>query len=652
MMVNEHKLTGVLSEIIDRWGIPGLGVGIVDDGEIVYARCFGVQSLDTGVPVSPDSFFCVASITKCFVATAIMQLVEQGNLCLDAPIVQYLPDFRMEDERHTQITLRQMLSHTSGMPDMDENEYDELVAHPEYDEGAPERYLRSLASRGMIAAPGERFAYSNITYNVLGYLIAKRTGLPFEETMHKQVLRPAGMPESTLYFPDVPRDRLAVPHLRVPRMIVNPIYPYHRADAPASFLHSTVREMCQWAITCLSGGTHNGKHILSPSGFDEMWKPVAEWGFPPFYEHIGLGWTLGHFDGVKTVSHGGMGFGWTDFLTLMPEKNRGMVILCNEESSARSRTIRAVIHAMLEKEPIVSTVSWMVPITHALDSGGVPAAYACYDKIKDNEAYFFEADELVDLTYQIQSVKQFNLAIEVLKLNLHVFPQHIPSYLPLAKLYRQTEQLGQAETILRQALAVQPDQADVLKMLFDLFTLVESNRLYLRRPEEGDCCTLERIFCDPSIMRYLGAPWTSKQVAEVCAEWNADWGVEQRWSGVLVKKDSRAVIGTAGLTKDTIAGEPGFELSWFVLPEYQNQGFATEIAAELLHLAFDKSGAERVVAETHPENPASNRLLEKLGFTRLGLRHNTYDDLPGFDTQVLWEVRAEQVTYVKNAAKR
>jgi RimJ/RimL family protein N-acetyltransferase len=89
-----------------------------------------------------------------------------------------------------------------------------------------------------------------------------------------------------------------------------------------------------------------------------------------------------------------------------------------------------------------------------------------------------------------------------------------------------------------------------------------------------------------------------------------------------------------------------------VLPEYQNQGFATEIAAELLHLAFDKSGAERVVAETHPENPASNRLLEKLGFTRLGLRHNTYDDLPGFDTQVLWEVRAEQVTYVKNAAKR
>ena len=133
-----EKLSRVLEEIMTRWGVPGLGVGIVQDGEIVYARGFGVQSLETGVPVTPDSLFCVASITKCFVATAVMQLVEQGWVNLDAPLIQYLPDFRLDDERYPHITLRQMLSHTSGMPDMDENEYDELVAHPEYDEGGEE----------------------------------------------------------------------------------------------------------------------------------------------------------------------------------------------------------------------------------------------------------------------------------------------------------------------------------------------------------------------------------------------------------------------------------------------------------------------------------------------------------------------------------
>ncbi len=461
----EKQLDSVLQEIMTRWGIPGLGVGIVEDGEIVYARGFGVQSLETGVPVTPDSFFCVASITKCFVATAVMQLVEQGRLHLDVPLVQYLPEFRLDDERCRQITLRQMLSHTSGMPDMDEDEYDELVAHPEYDEAAAERYVRALAGRKMIAAPGERFAYSNIAYNVLGYLIAKISGQTFENYMREHLLRPAGMPESTLFFPDVPHDRLAVPHLRTPEMVVNPVYPYHRADAPASFLHSTVLEMCQWAITCLDGGARNGQRLLSPASFEQMWTPVVEWGFPPLYEHCGLGWTLGHFDGVKTVSHGGMGFGWTDFLTLLPEKKRGAVILCNEESSARSRTIRAALHAMLGKEPIVNSVSWLIPISQVLEEGGLPAAYARYEAIKDSPDYFFDEDELLNLAYQMQCVKKTAPAIAVLELNLHVFPGHTDSSICLARLHLQENDRARAAAVLQKALAQDPANAVLIELL-------------------------------------------------------------------------------------------------------------------------------------------------------------------------------------------
>lgn len=160
--------------------------------------------------------------------------------------------------------------------------------------------------------------------------------------MTEHILHPAGMPESTFFFPDVPRERLAVPHLRAPAMFVNPVYPDHRADAPASFLHSTVIDMCHWASTCLEGCIFDGQHIPSPASYDLMWTPAAKWGFPPLYEHTGLGWTLGHYDGVKTVSNGGGGFGWTDFLIMLPEKNCGAIILCNEQSSARGRTIRAV----------------------------------------------------------------------------------------------------------------------------------------------------------------------------------------------------------------------------------------------------------------------------------------------------------------------
>lgn len=463
-----RKLDSVLEEIITRWGIPGLGVGIVEDGRIVYARGFGVQSLATRVPVTPGSIFCVASVSKCFVATAILQLVERGKLQLDAPLVEYLPDFRLNDGHYWQITLRQILSHTSGMPDMDEAKYDELVAHPEYDEGAPERYVRALASCKMIAAPGERFAYSNIAYNVLGYLIAQVSGQTFEDYMREQILRPAGMPESTFFPLEVPRDRLAVPHLRAPGMIVNPIYPYHRADAPASFLHSTVVEMCHWAITCLGGGDFEGQRILAPASFNLMWTPVAEWGFPPLYEHIGLGWTLGHFDGVKTASHGGMGFGWTDFLTLLPEKKCGAVVLCNEESSARSRTVRAAIHVMLGREPVVNTVSWMIPISRALEEGGLPAAQACYAEIKDSPDYFFDEDELVSLAYQLLNVQKRDLAMGVLELNRQVFPEHLDSLIFLAKLYLQQGDRARAEAVLQKALTMAPDNATAAELLEEM----------------------------------------------------------------------------------------------------------------------------------------------------------------------------------------
>jgi ribosomal-protein-alanine N-acetyltransferase len=171
--------------------------------------------------------------------------------------------------------------------------------------------------------------------------------------------------------------------------------------------------------------------------------------------------------------------------------------------------------------------------------------------------------------------------------------------------------------------------------------LLKSNRLLLRRPEAGDQTSLEWVFCDPDMMRYLGEVWDSDKVAEVIQEWHNDWGVEHRWSGVLVKRDTPEIIGTAGLTENTLADEAGFELSWFVLPEHQKQGLASEITDALLRFAFNDLGAERVVAETHPENPASNRVLEKLGFECLGERHHQYDDLPGFDTQVLWALTRE-----------
>jgi [ribosomal protein S5]-alanine N-acetyltransferase len=174
----------------------------------------------------------------------------------------------------------------------------------------------------------------------------------------------------------------------------------------------------------------------------------------------------------------------------------------------------------------------------------------------------------------------------------------------------------------------------------DEHILVRSERLLIRRTENEDQAILEQLFCNPEMMDYLGGTWTSDKVREALQEWHQDWGINNRWYGVLLRKDTSEPIGTAGVTENTIPGEPGLELSWFVLPPFQRKGFATEITEALIRFAFDDLGAQRMLAETHPQNPASNQLLENMGFKCLGERKHQYDDLPGFDTQMLWELMA------------
>src|SRR5579884_2633103 len=258
-----ERLQAALEPLIERvmgsFAMAGLAVGVVKGDEILYARGFGVRDVATREPVTARTLLHLASNSKPFVATAVMQLVEQGNVALDAPVASYLPAFTMHDERYREITVQQMLSHTSGMPDEIDFHWDA----PEYDEGALERYVRGLADRSLIFAPGERFSYSNIAYEVLGALIAQVSGMPFERYMRQAILQPLEMNTSTFLKADVPTELATTPYICLPRLERSPVYPYHRAHAPSSTLHSSALEMCNWARAHLRRGAFGGKRILN-----------------------------------------------------------------------------------------------------------------------------------------------------------------------------------------------------------------------------------------------------------------------------------------------------------------------------------------------------------------------------------------------------
>jgi len=322
------KLDREIERVFRQSDAPGLAVGVVKDQELVYAKGFGVVNLETGGEVTPRTLFHMASITKPFVATSIVQLLEQGKLSLDDPIVDYLPYFQMEDRRYPMLTIRQFLTHSSGMPDVEDYHWDE----PEYDEGALERYVRSLGDRALVSVPGEKFMYSNMAFEVLGDLIAKVSGQSFADYVKEQILLPLGMNDSSILIRDVDPALLANGHVQEEggQIRVSEHYAYNRAHGPSSCLYSNVVDMSQWAIANMNRGELEGRRILDTSSYELLWAPAVRVGVRDGRAtDVGLSWFLSDYAGYQTVSHGGRDIGYQTNLVMVPDAGVAVIVLSN-----------------------------------------------------------------------------------------------------------------------------------------------------------------------------------------------------------------------------------------------------------------------------------------------------------------------------------
>ena len=347
------ELQPLIEDFMRQQQVPGLAIGVIQGGQLAYAHGFGVKNLaHDHDPVTPRSLFHMASITKTFVATSIMQLVEAGKINLDAPVVQYLPYFRLADDRYPTITVRQMVTHTSGMPDVEDYEWDK----PQYDDGALERYVRSVSNQKLIFAPGTDFRYSNMAFEVLGDLISKVSGESFDDYVQQQILTPLKMKDSTLLIKKTSPGLMTWGHERDLSGHVFPskVYPYNRMHSPSSNLHSNVEDMARWALANLNHGELDGRRILKEQTYDIMWKPAHKLSDG---RAVGISWFLGEYRGQATVSHGGGDTGYATFLMLLPEKKMAVVLMANCDwlGDARAQIAHAALDVALglKPEPIV-----------------------------------------------------------------------------------------------------------------------------------------------------------------------------------------------------------------------------------------------------------------------------------------------------------
>jgi CubicO group peptidase (beta-lactamase class C family) len=462
----EAKLQPFVQHVVASFGLAGLAIGIVKSGELVYTQGFGVRNLDTQEPVTPHSLFDLASVSKPFVATAIVQLVEQGKMALDAPIVTYLPYFRLKDPRYKDITVQQMLSHTSGMPDA----VDYHFYAPEDDEEALERYVRSLADEELLAAPGEKYAYSSIAFEVLGDVIAKVSGQTFEAYVKAHLLEPLEMHDSTFLRREVPSDLAVTPHFGAPLMVLAGVYPYHRAHAPSGTLHSSVEEMGQWAIANLNRGRFKGKQIIQSASYNLLWQSYVQTGEKVWEEVVGLSWFLGTYRGHRMINHAGDDPGFDSELVIVPAEDAAVVVLANANSVAVGNITTAALDVLLGAEPQGPKPPITVPIGSTLAAVGLEAAIEQYHRLQMTQGDRYDArpSRFLEATRGAIEVHRADAVMPLLKLWVTLQPDASQAYEMLGWAYMVQGEKEVATDNLRRALALDPENEHAGELLQQL----------------------------------------------------------------------------------------------------------------------------------------------------------------------------------------
>ena len=205
------EIEGIVEKAMEENQVPGMAVGVVLDGDLIYAKGFGVANLESGEPVTPETLFLWAEGSFAPTAMAVTQLAEEGLLDLDAPITDYLPYFRLADGRYADITARHILEHRSGLADSGSAMADWPNFLPQYDDEAAERYIRAMADQRLLFAPGQGMEFSDAAYTILGDVIAKVSGQNFEAYMKEHVLSPLGMAQSSFLLDEIDANLLASP---------------------------------------------------------------------------------------------------------------------------------------------------------------------------------------------------------------------------------------------------------------------------------------------------------------------------------------------------------------------------------------------------------------------------------------------------------
>lgn len=348
---------------------------VAEDGKVLLSKGYGMSDFENKIPNKADTKFRLASVSKQFTATLIMQLIEKGKIKLDGKLSDYLPYYRKDIG--DKVTIHQILSHTSGLANYTDNS--KFMQEEVKNKVNPKDFILKFCSGELIFEPGSQWQYSNSGYFILGAVIEEVTGKTYEQNLQENIFSPLGMTNSGLESSDKTYENKAKGYTSTfgefkPARFLEMTIPFS-----AGSIYSTVEDMFKWDQALY------GDKILSTSSKEKMFTPVMN--------NYGYGWQIieqplqGDLK-IKVITHSGGIFGFNSLETRLVDDNKFVMVLNNFENGNINQLTLGIVNILYGLEPAGPKKSAAEELSKIEKQKGIDAAIEEFNKLKENIAEY------------------------------------------------------------------------------------------------------------------------------------------------------------------------------------------------------------------------------------------------------------------------
>lgn len=430
---------------------------VAENGKVIYKSAFGLANREWNIPNTTDTKFMIGSISKPITAMLVLIQVQKGSIDLDKTISDYIPEFSKKNG--SRVTVRQLLQHTSGMPNYDiMKDFFPRISRQQF---SREDYIKLYMDSALIFEPGTNYYYSSWGYFTLGYILEKVTGKSYSQLMKEEIFDKTGMTGSGSYY-----------HTQiVPKRATG--YDYDLGGFTSSDfrdqsntmgtgdLYSTVEDLFKLHIA-ISNNT-----LLNKKLTEEMFTPgIRPWRY-------GYGWFNQNFrytptDSVFANYHLGMTEGFIAFMIRIPSTNSLVVFLCNS-SPTHFFGIATNLVKILYNVPVILKEPVHKAMEKLIVSKGVPASLVEYKKMKaDTAHYYIDWLAMDQLGQQLFNAKRYEDALLIFENNTTEFPDRDYSLVSLAKTYEKLNRKADAINAYNKAIALNKNNEEARNRLKEL----------------------------------------------------------------------------------------------------------------------------------------------------------------------------------------